>query len=235
MRTENLKCFLLDMAIKTSKVYRRQVIIFILIVFIVTLLCGCNTEKHMNENSSHEGDNQSKIELVNEDSEINPEGESIKVDEVGTQTNDVVILGKWYLERIALKSENFDDVSPEAYDNFDYDTYVGEILEYGQDIIKIGESSYLNPSYVLEMTNTSDYSDGGIFKSPTLAGLILSEEIYVSDSENYEWLSEVPIMQYKITLNAEVFNPLISSVLVLNEDTILVGTGGKIILATRIH
>lgn len=238
MRVEEIKNLISltrAIAIKKPKVHSRKGIL-LQIIFIIMLLYGCNIDKITNDDSIHKQDAESNIERLNETNVSKLEEESPIIDEEGTQlTNELVIYGKWRLEKIVLKSENFDEISPEAYDNFDYNSYVGHILEYNQEFVKVAENSYLSPSYELEMTNISDYSDGGIFKSPNLADLILSEEIYVSDSENYEWLSEVPIKQYKINLNDKEFNPLVSSVLVLNDNTILVGTGGKIILATRIR
>jgi len=161
-------------------------------------------------------------------------GGHVRDDKINDSVEKLMFFGEWYLEETVLKSENFDSVSPEAYDNFDYEAYLGSVLEYQHDYIRVLGNYYEGPKYELHITNTSDYSSGGVFKSPSLAGLIISDEIYVLESEKYQWLGEVPIQQYIVTLKEGVFNPLVSGVLVLNEETILVGLGGVIIKANRI-
>jgi len=155
------------------------------------------------------------------------------VDEENINENGMLIFGEWKLLEIALVSEGFDDLSSEVYSNFDFDKYLNTIITFSDMYIEISNEKYNRPKYVTGETTLTDYNSNGNYKSPDIYDFILSKDIIITNQDEYEWLSQVPITNYTVTLPDNVYNPIVSYVLVLNNDTLLLGGWGKIFLAER--
>jgi hypothetical protein len=138
------------------------------------------------------------------------------------------------LEKVVLKSEAYDGTSKEALGGIDEEDYVGLELEFTDKYLRLGEDEFPNPEYILEYMTVAEYNEGGKFKLPSTYGFIIDEGIDIANSEKYNDLSEVPLKFYQAKFKEDYFIPVGAQVVMLNNDTMLVGIWGKIILAHRV-
>ena len=79
-----------------------------------------------------------------------------------------------------------------------------------------------------------EYNDGGKFRLPSFYEFIENEDINIVNSEKYESWSELSLKFYQVKFKDDYFIPVGTQVILLNNDTMLVGIWGKIILAHRV-
>ncbi len=145
------------------------------------------------------------------------------------------IFGVWKLDKVVLKSDMVDGTSKEAL-VIDEEDYLGYEVEYTSEFFRLGQDKYPNPIYNIEYRTASSYNDGGRYKLPDFFGFINDSDIVVDGKSEYgQYWSELPLKVYDITFTEEHFIPVGTQIVVLNDDTILVGIWGKIILAHRVN
>lgn len=217
------------------------------LVSISLLLIGCranidgNNDLINNDQLENDGGNDSYVENENittittksYDEMLSKTGdEKDKVD--SEEETDIEIFGTWNLEKVVLKSDAYDGTDKEALGGIDEEDYVGLELEFTDKYLRLGKDEYLNPEYILENMKVPEYNDGGKFRLPSFYEFIENENINIVNSEKYESWSELPLKFYQVKLKDDYFIPVGTQVILLNNDTILVGIWGKIILAHRV-
>jgi hypothetical protein len=138
------------------------------------------------------------------------------------------------LEKVVLKSEAYDGTSKEALGGIDEEDYVGLELEFTDKYLRLGEDEFPDPEYILEYLTVTEYNDGGKYILPDIFSFIQDESINIVNREKYKSLSEVPLKFYQAKFKEDYFIPVGTQVVMLNNDTMLVGIWGKIILAYRV-
>ena len=98
----------------------------------------------------------------------------------------------------------------------------------------MGDDVLPDPIYTLEYRTVERYNSGGKYKVPDIYDVIENEKINILNSDKYEWLSEVPLRFYQAKFEEDYFIPVGQQVVLLNNNTMLVGIWGKIILAHRV-
>lgn len=153
------------------------------------------------------------------------------------------LYGTWRIDRAVLWSEMYTgttldgDLEENLYDPEDF---MGYELEYSEDLFRLGTEEYIEPIYSVEKETIDDVNSGGGFKTTNIYKLIREEEIKVCNEEMSEKLSkvEVPVFQvdfaYEATYEGYSFVPMGTQVVLLNEDTMLVGLWGEIMIAHKI-
>ena len=186
------------------------------------------------ESSKTISENKPTISPENNNYALNAGDKNEKLDSTNNEESRLEIFGVWCLEKIALKSDAYDGTSKEALGGIDEEDYVGLELEFTDKFLRLGKDKFLNPEYTLEYMTVTKYNDGGKFRLPDVFGFIHDENINIVNRKKYKSLSEVPLKFYQAKFKEDYFIPVGTQVVVLNNDTMLVGIWGKIILARRI-
>lgn len=232
---------------------KKYSILILLTSLILSLLIGCRGNKDFTDKSNSiiekqaeiaDGkgsestktisENKSNISSENNNDVLNAGDKNKKLDPTNNEESKLEIFGVWLLEKIALKSDSYDGTSKEALGGIDEEDYVGLELEFTDKYLRLGKDKFLNPEYTLEYIKAPEYDNGGKFRRPSFGDFIENENINIENSEKYESWSEVPLKFYQAKFKKDYFIPVGTQVVVLNNDTMLVGIWGKIILARRV-
>ncbi|MBD5550552.1 MAG: hypothetical protein HDQ96_05155 [Lachnospiraceae bacterium] len=150
--------------------------------------------------------------------------------------------GTWYIEKVAMISEMYTGTTLDGgyeEDLFDSEDFLGYELEYTSRYFRIGDKKYKNPEYKIEYKSVESVNSSGNFRPVDIYGVINKEKIKVNNEEDYtadtlllwfnvEFLDEVSYGKYD-------FIPVGTHCILLNEDTMIVGIWGKVLLARRIN
>jgi len=140
--------------------------------------------------------------------------------------------GTWHLQKIALVTAEVG----ERYANyvpFDEEEYIGYEIEYADEYYRIGEQIYDSPSYTTKIKTLLEYNYGGNFR-PGVFDFIYDEDIIVDHSDEYEYLSDVPIMYFTVRVKDNQDLPVGAQFIMLNSDALLLGLAGKVVYAVRV-
>lgn len=194
---------------------------FLIIVFLaVIILGGCGSQELLREKERN-----CDMERINIENEIN-------------------FYGVWSIEKVALQSKMYTgtamdgDFEENVCDPADY---IGMEVEYNPEYFRPGTERYPNPEYIMSSRTVKEVNEEGDFYNPDLYEFILKNEIQIYDENNCKNLSEVQLFQIEVKFNEEVnydnldFIPVGMQSIVLNENTMLIGLWGKILLAYRIE
>jgi hypothetical protein len=227
---------------------KKKLILILLASVSILLLIGCRANVSIEDKSDFINKEQSKDDNVGNESEkiktittksndemlIDTEDNYDEMDTENKEDSEIEIFGRWNLEKVVLKSEAYDGTSKEALGGIDEEDYVGLELEFTDKYLRLGEDEFPNPEYILEYMTVAEYNEGGKFKLPSTYRFIIDEGIDIANSEKYNDLSEVPLKFYQAKFKEDYFIPVGAQVVMLNNDTMLVGIWGKIILAHRV-
>ncbi|WP_372999180.1 hypothetical protein [Lutispora sp.] len=213
-----------------------------MLIFLVSLslllFVGCQENEDFTNKHNSIGNEHVELDDIedNQNTKINTNNLTTKSPDNNESTP--LIFGTWTLEKVVLISEilmfpSEEDDSPDLVDNTE--KYVGLELEYTDKYLRLGGEKFFNPKYNLKYMTIPEYNDGGKFKQPSLYDVISNENINITNSEKYEWLSEVPLEFYQVNFDEDYPISVGTQVVVLNDDTMLVGVWGKIILARRVE
>lgn len=156
---------------------------------------------------------------------------------------DFDFYGIWHIDKVVLQSRMYTgtvrngDFEENLYDPEDY---IGMEVEYDSEYFRLGSERYNSPEYIFTNRTVKDIYDGGKFCDPDIYEFIFDEKIEVVNADHYNSLAEVPLLQIEVRLSKEVsygdydFIPVGTQCIILNEDTMLIGIWGKILLAHRI-
>lgn len=152
-----------------------------------------------------------------------------------------VFFGTWRIEKVAVISKMYTGTTLDGSreeDLYDSADYIGYELEYSSQFFRLGDAKYENPKYAIKYNTVDQVDSGGIFRSPSLYEFIAEEEIKINNEETYT--SETPLIcfdiNFKETIHYEKYDfiPVGTQCVLLNNDTMLVGLWGKILVAYRV-
>lgn len=158
-------------------------------------------------------------------------------------TTQEYLYGTWRIEKSVLKSEMYTGTTLDGgseEDLYDPKDYIGLELEYSPQLMRLGTAEYAQPKYSVEEESIESINSGGDFKTPDIYGLIADEEIPIFNEEAYNSITDALVTIVKIDFEYEVaydgydFIPVGTQVILLNEDTMLLGLWGEILMAHRI-
>ncbi|MDR1773216.1 MAG: hypothetical protein LBS02_21655 [Hungatella sp.] len=144
------------------------------------------------------------------------------------------IYGTWSLDKIVLTSKDY--IGEKNWGDghiFNEKQYVGYEIEYTPEYFRLGEQKFFSPTYeVLDFT-FYNFNNNGDFESPDLYDFVEKEGIKVDKMEEYENIDDIPLAYYLVAFKENYFIPVGTQIVLLNENTMLVGVWGDIILAHR--
>jgi hypothetical protein len=197
-----------------------------------------NKEQSKDDDADYAGNESEKITTIitksNDELLSNTGDKNDKMDTENKVESGIEIFGRWDLEKVVLKSKAYDGTSKEALGDIDEVDYVGLELEFTDKYLRLGEDEFPNPEYILEYMTVAEYNEGGKYILPDIFSFIQDESINIINREKYKSLSEVPLKLYQAKFKEDYFIPVGTQVVMLNNDTMLVGIWGKIILAHRV-
>lgn len=201
---------------------KQQIIgISILVIFLLVIIGVIFKETYQSEKDASEL----------EDSSMSNESEFVK---------DNNLYGIWKIDSVALQSEMYTGTTQdgvEECDLYEPEDFIGCELEYTADSFRLGDKMYQNPIYQVDSVSFEEYDAGGKFIHPGLYGL--EDEIHFLGEEGNTATAKFPA--YAISFYEEVtydkwdFIPLGTEVIMLNENVMLLGYWGKIMLAYRVE
>ncbi|MDR1687813.1 MAG: hypothetical protein LBS21_04285 [Clostridiales bacterium] len=151
--------------------------------------------------------------------------------------------GSWRIDKLALTSKSYTGTTKDGLSEenlFDPEDYIGYEVEYSPDFFRLGSETYFNPEYVVSFTTARKFQYGGGFRVPYLLEFISDEGIVLFGEDKYENENRIPIPLIRIEFEEDIkygkysFFPVGSQCALLNEDTMLLGFGGKVMLAHRV-
>lgn len=149
--------------------------------------------------------------------------------------------GTWHIEKVATISEMYTGTTLDGCDEedlFDSEDFIGYELEYTDRYFRIGDKKYKNPEYEIKYDTVEGVQYGGNFW-PKIYMLINEEGIKINNEKEYS-PKETLLLWFDVDFPYEVsygkydFIPVGTQCILLNEDTMIVGTWGKVLLARRI-
>lgn len=151
--------------------------------------------------------------------------------------------GVWKIDEVALTSEMYTGTikDGELQENlYDPEDYVGKEVEYLSDSFRLGNHIYNSPKYIIKYVSVEEFQNGGDFRLPDLYGLIEEKHIKVDMLDKYDNLSETLLLRFDILFADDVqydiypFIPIGTQCVILNNDTMLIGIWGKVLLAHKV-
>lgn len=195
----------------------------ILLVIITFMIAGCANISNINFLK-----NTFISKQVNEGSEQSKEGRDF--------------WGVWRIDEVVLTSEMYTGTTKDGdleVDLYDPEDYIGMEVEYSFDFFRFEDQIYDNPEYIVKYVSVEEFQNGGDFRLPDLYGLIEEKQIKVNKSDEYNNLSETPLLCFDIAFASNVqydiysFVPIGTQGVLLSNDTMLIGVWGKILLAHK--
>lgn len=150
------------------------------------------------------------------------------------QNNEFDFFGTWSLDKVVLKSKNYDGDNWGGIMFYKHD-YVGYEIEYNSQFFRLGNEKFFNPEYKLYDFIARDYNINGDFETLDFYDFIIDEEIKIDGLEKYEDIEDFPLVYFVVSFKEDYFIPIGSQCIVLNKDTMLIGVWGEVILAHRIE
>lgn len=142
--------------------------------------------------------------------------------------------GVWSLDRIVLESNNYDGEKKRDGRIFSEKEYLGYEVEYTSEFFRLGEQKFFSPKYKIYDFTFYDYNNNGDFEYPDLYYLVEEGGIKIDHIEEYENIGDIPLVYFTVSFEENNFIPVGSQCVLLNEDTMLVGVWGNVILAHRV-
>ncbi len=193
----------------------------------VFMIAGCANISNINAQVSSK--NISVTEQVNETPEQSKEEYDFQ--------------GVWRIDEVVLTSEMYTGTTKDGNleeDLYNPEDYIGIEIEYSTNSFRLGDRIYDNPEYIVKYVSVEDFQNGGKFRLPDVYSLIEEKQIKVNKSDEYNSLSETLLLRFDITFTDDVqyetysFIPIGTQCVLLNNDTMLIGIWGKILLAHKV-
>lgn len=148
-------------------------------------------------------------------------------------TSNLSFAGKWKIDKVAVISEWYTGTEKDGWiEEFDSEDFLNIDLEYYDDKILIGDQEFLNPKYEYEIMTVMEFDRaGGRFRVPSLYDCFEENNIEI---ENDEVTVVVIRFPYEAAYFPYSFIPVGDNIVLLNDEYMLVGTWGKILLAHKI-
>ena len=199
----------------------------VLLVLNVFMIAGCANVSNINAQFSLK--NTSITEQANETSEQSKE--------------EYDFLGVWRIDEVVLTSEMYTGTTKDGdleENLYNPEDYIGMEVEYSSNSFRLEGQLYDDPEYTVKYVSVEDFQNGGDFRLPDLYSLIEEKQIKVDNCDEYDSLSETLLLLFDITFADDVqydtysFIPVGTQCVLLNNDTMLIGVWGKILLAHKV-
>jgi hypothetical protein len=145
------------------------------------------------------------------------------------------IYGTWSLDKIVLTSKDY--IGEKNWGDghiFNEKQYVGYEVEYTSEYFRLGEQIFFSPMYEVSDFTFYDFNNNGDFEYPDLYEFVEKEGIEIDKMEEYENMDDIPLAYFLVSFKENNFIPVGSQIILLNENTMLVGVWGNVILAHRV-
>ena len=113
-------------------------------------------------------------------------------------------------------------------------------MEYAPTFFRFGDQICREPEYATDYISVASYISSGVFERtyPSFHSFIGEKGIEIDGEGEYKYL-DIPLLRFEITFSEDliaerIFPPIGTQCVLLNNDNILVGTWGKILLAQRV-
>lgn len=146
------------------------------------------------------------------------------------------IYGTWSLDKIILSSKDY--IGEKDWGDghiFNEKQYVGYEVEYTPEYFRLREQKFFSPMYSVSEFKFYDFNNNGNFKYPDLYEVVKKEGIKVNKMEEYEDMGDIPLAYFLVMFEENNFIPVGTQSVLLNENTMLVGVWGDVILAHRVE
>jgi hypothetical protein len=151
--------------------------------------------------------------------------------------------GTWHIDKLALTSKSYTGTTKDGLSEenlFDPEDYTGYEVEYSPDFFRLGSETYFDPRYAVSFTTADKFQYGGGFRVPHFLKFISDEGIILFGEDKYESIIKIPIPLIELEFEEDIkyrkysFFPVGSQCALLNENTMLLGFWGKVMLAHRV-
>ncbi len=209
-------------------------VLFLSVVFII-ISTSCNQQSFYLET----GVENSITEFPNTVEQVPTSGSTTKNNyqesNGNLDTEKLKIYGIWSLDKIILTSKDYAGEKNWGDGHiFNEKQYVGYEVEYTSEYFRLGKQKFFSPEYEIYDLAFYDYNNNGDFESPDLYDFVDKGEVKVDKMEEYKNLDDIPLAYYLVTFKENYFIPVGTQIVLLNENTILVGVWGNVILAHRV-
>jgi len=232
----------------SSKDFLGKVCMLLFSILLASLLIGCNPEEYVH-------DDELVINMHN-----NAYSEAIADSFVGNLSEYHSFFGTWRLEKVAIRRQHIGEIGRPIYSDMpNAKDFLGQEMEFSDDFVRLGERRLSNPEYFVrqwieewtffghEIVWTPGYWDTPdelldyfrhqgihIGIESNYRDTILFEQILIS----YPYYTEMrwmgTLLDPELYMHNMALNPLFQSIIVLNDDYILIGST-CLVLARRIE
>ena len=149
------------------------------------------------------------------------------------------LYGVWLIDSVLLCSESFMS-DAQRNDLSEYEKFIGCELEYNSDSIRLEKNDYSNPIYAQSFINFQTYNIDSGFQMPGLYGVVEEGYIELFEEVNMHKLSGIDLPSFSISVEENItfadgnYLPIGTSVVMLNNNAILVDYMGNYMIAYRV-
>ena len=204
--------------------------ILFLFLFVITITSmSCNQKSFYTE--AETSNNITELSDITEEVSIDHDEES----NTDRDIENLKIYGTWSLDKIILSSKDY--IGEKNWGDghiFNEKQYVGYEIEYTPEYFRLGEQKFSSPMYEVSDIKFYNFNDNGDFEQPDLYEFVKKEEIKIHKMDEYENMDDIPLDYFLVSFEENNFIPVGTQCVLLNENTMLVGVWGNVILAHRI-
>ncbi len=210
-------------------------VLFLFVIFMIIISTSCNKQSFYQK--AETTNNITELPNITEEVPI-AYSESKNAYQESKRDWDIEklkIYGTWNLDKIVLSSKDY--IGEKSWGDghiFNEKQYVGYEVEYTPEYFRLGEQKFFAPTYEISEFNFYDYNNNGDFENPNLYEFVEKERIGIANVEEYENIDVIPLAYFLVTFKENYFIPVGTQIILLNENTMLVGVWGNIILAHRV-
>ena len=158
------------------------------------------------------------------------------------ELSSIRLFGTWRMDEVAVISTLYERTPPGAYIKF-YDSadYIGLELEYNPQMMRLGEEEYESPAYQIQYGTVDSVDHGGGGFEPYLYDYLTEKHIEVKRPADSDFTKNTELVTFYVRFEEEVsygeypFIPVGVACILLNDDTMIVETWGKTLLAHRVE
>lgn len=156
--------------------------------------------------------------------------------ETDSEKVNAVYEGTWKIDRVVLISDMYTGTTLDGVDEsdlFDSEDYIGYELEYTEQYFRLGDAMYENPQYIQSETTIDLFQKGGRYFAPTNLYALVKEEDILFDTYDDSLIEMKVEFENSVKFDTYDFIPVGTEVVFLDENTLLVGWWGKILIAYK--
>lgn len=150
------------------------------------------------------------------------------------------LYGVWLIDSVLLCSESFMS-DAQRNDLSECEKFIGCELEYNSDGIRLEKNDYSNPIYAQSFINFQTYNIDSGFQMPGLYGVVENGDVELFEEVDMHKLSGIDLPSFRISVEENItfadgdYLPIGTSVVMLNDNAILVDYMGNYMIAYRVE